>query len=165
MRSSAVYLVTILLGAIQADAQYVDGHRERISPSYTVEYKCDMFRQGDTYNNIVSEHECAQLCEAAARSVCSYHPPTKRCVVGNDNGKDIPRVGVTYMTKVVESTGDEDPFAADCDQEKDDCLQRETTLNNDLARCKADAASSAIDSATLKDVLAANCKERIVSPL
>lgn len=164
MKSSAAYLVTFLLGATQANTQAntqcVTGQRETIRPGYVVEHKCNLFRQGDVHNGIGSNYECAQLCEAAARSVCSYHPPTKRCVVGRDDGQDVVRTGVTYMEKVHDAPAvDEDPFALDCGQEKDACLARETTLNAELAQCKKTAASSATDSATLKDMLAANCKK------
>ncbi|KAM4057783.1 hypothetical protein HRG_009403 [Hirsutella rhossiliensis] len=159
MKSSAACLVTLLLAATQADAECVPGHRETISPGYVVEHKCDLFREGDVHNNIGSNNECAKLCEAAARAVCSYHPPTKRCVVGKDSGRNIPRTGVTYMEKVEDAAVD-DPFAVDCNEEKDACLLRETTLNDELAQCKSNAASSAAASATLQDVLAANCPSK-----
>ncbi|PWI65248.1 hypothetical protein PCL_07298 [Purpureocillium lilacinum] len=162
MRSSLLYLLAVALGAIQADAQCVDGHREIISPGYTVEYKCDIYRTGDAHSNVASHNECAKLCEVAARSVCSYHPSSKTCVVGRENGQDKPKPGVTYMEKVEEDDDpfpddDEDPFPQDCDVEKDACLQRETDLKNELAQCKNDG-TPVVPSA--QDVAAASCPAR-----
>jgi hypothetical protein len=44
-----------------------------------------------------------------------------------------------------------DPFAADCEGEKTECLESEAALKAELATSKA-------DSVLLKDILALNCK-------
>lgn len=136
----------VLFCAIQASAECVDGHREKISPTYTVEYKCGVYRQGEMRSDVSSEIACATLCEDGGRSICSYHLPTKRCIIGNPDGKDITRADVIYMTKIEEPPEDpfeeEDPFAEDCKGEKDACLKREATSKAELAKCRADAASA-----------------------
>ncbi|KAM0438576.1 hypothetical protein ACHAPT_001328 [Fusarium lateritium] len=158
MKSSAAYLLTLALGAAQASALCVEGQRETISPDYVIEYKCDMVRQGEVHQNINSNQECAQLCKNADRSVCTYHPPTKRCVVGAEGGRDVPRPGSIYMQKVEEDTYDpfgvdEDPFGSNCDDEKAACLLRESNLQAELAKSNSEAEDA-------KDLFAANCPSK-----
>lgn len=62
-----------------------------------------MYRQGVTYDEVSSYSECAAICELLDIDVCSYHPPSKRCVVSSLHGRDIPRDGVYYLTKVTEN--------------------------------------------------------------
>ncbi|KAJ4178472.1 hypothetical protein NW755_013187 [Fusarium falciforme] len=157
MKASAAYLLTFALGAVQAQAsvQCVDGHREMIGPDYMVEYKCDLVRQGDVHNNIATQQQCAELCKNAGRSVCTYHPPTRRCVVGQEGGRDIPRPGAIYMQKVEEDVYDpftdpQDPFGSACEDEKAACLLRESNLQAELAKTQTEAEDS-------KDLFASSC--------
>ncbi|KAM0426630.1 hypothetical protein ACHAPT_007946 [Fusarium lateritium] len=142
MKSSVAYNLLFLLGAVRASAECVEGHRETISPGYVVEYKCNVYRQGELHNNIATEKECAILCRDAGRSTCTHHAPSKRCIVGDENGKDVPRPGAVYMVKVEDD--DEDPFKMDCDKEKKACLERETSLTAQLSQCQADASSAGL---------------------
>ncbi|RGP64238.1 hypothetical protein FSPOR_8057 [Fusarium sporotrichioides] len=103
MKYPAVPLAAVL-SATLANATCVDGHREVISLDYTVEYTCGLMRGGDLHRSIPSETAYAKLCR-------------------QENGKESPRIDAVYMKKV-----DDDPFAADCESEKDSCLQRETDL-------------------------------------
>ncbi|KAF4963761.1 hypothetical protein FSARC_8244 [Fusarium sarcochroum] len=172
MKASAAYLLTALLSVTQARAECVEGTREEISPGYTVEHKCDIYRQGDISNGINSATDCAALARDAGVSVSTYHAPTKRCIVGREDGKDLPRAGTIYMQKVVEEVEDpfaveedvEDPFALDCEGEKADCLLREANLKVELATAQAqliaseaESTTGKADSALIKDMLAANC--------
>ncbi|KAM0543610.1 hypothetical protein ACHAPJ_012197 [Fusarium lateritium] len=146
MRPPVAYALASILGASTVAAECVDGHREVISPTYTVEYKCGVYKQGaghnSTHNDIPSPKDCAALCELASVDVCSYHPPSKRCIVSKPDGKDLPREGVYYLAKVNDE--DEDPFKVECEDpiaERDSCLVREAGLKADLASCQADAAA------------------------
>ncbi|KAL6366113.1 hypothetical protein LRP88_00209 [Fusarium phalaenopsidis] len=109
MKSSVIYSLLTIFAARGTSATCVEGHRETITPGYTVEYKCDSYRSGDLHENIGSDRDCALLCQAASRPVCSYHAASRRCIVGREGGRDISRVGVSYMFKVEEP--EEDPFA------------------------------------------------------
>lgn len=149
MKFSVIYSLLTILDARGTSASCVEGHRETIAPGYTVEYKCDSFRTGDLHNNIDSDRDCALLCQAASRPVCSYHAATRRCIVGKENGKDTSRAGVSYMFKVEEPEEDpfaieeEDPFAEDCETEK-------ASLTDELAKCKAGASSSTSGKCSLR---------------
>ncbi|KAF5530780.1 hypothetical protein FMEXI_13307 [Fusarium mexicanum] len=108
-----------------------------------------MYRQGVRYDEVSSYRECAEICESLDIDVCSYHPPSKRCVVSNPHGRDIPRDGVYYITKVTEDdTEDVDsfdhgnPFEEAPAQEKDDCLRRITRLEAELDQCRSTASPS-----------------------
>lgn len=156
MKTSAAYLLTFALGAVQASVQCVDGHREMIGPDYMVEYKCGIVRQGDVNNNIATQQQCAELCKNAGRSVCTYHPPTRRCVVGNEDGKEGPRSGAIYMQKVEEDiydpfTLEQDPFGSDCEDKTTACLLRESNLQAELAKTITESEDS-------KDLFASSCK-------
>lgn len=87
--------------------------------------------------HVPSHKECAAKCNDANRSVCSYPPRLRRCVVGNENGDERSNSESTYMARVDDSH-DDDPFAETCEDERDDCLRREAALKRELAQCKAD---------------------------
>ncbi|KAK8068825.1 hypothetical protein PG994_005441 [Apiospora phragmitis] len=129
----------LFLGANQALAECVEGHRVKISPGHTVEYKCDIGHAGDRYTDIPSEQACAEICRDAERSVCTYHPPTKHCIAGNECGRDQHAPGAIYMMKV-DSDGDLFPpkelFPADAGAERDACLQRESALQSRIDQCQ-----------------------------
>ncbi|KAF4414863.1 hypothetical protein FACUT_13902 [Fusarium acutatum] len=162
MKASA-YLLTVLLSATQALAECVEGTREEISPGYTVEHKCNIYRKGDDHKNIPSAKECAALARDAGISVSTYHPPSKKCIVGRDDGKDIPYSGTIFMQKVVDEPEDdpfapeEDPFALDCDAERDECLAQKATLQAELEATKTECASKKADADLAKDILASTC--------
>ncbi|KAF4451544.1 hypothetical protein F53441_5501 [Fusarium austroafricanum] len=133
----------------------VEGYQEVISPGHIVEFKCNRYRQGTTYEDVSSHNDCAALCESLAIDICSYHPPTKRCVVSSLYGNDIPRQGVYYMIKVdagniqhEESEEDpfedafEDPFYESLTEERDNCLYREVELRAELDRCRSEIVMS-----------------------
>ncbi|RSL63212.1 hypothetical protein CEP54_005271 [Fusarium duplospermum] len=146
MKSSVIYSL-LAIAARGTSAACVEGHRETMAPGYTVEYKCDIYRTGDTHDNIASESDCALLCQTNSRPVCSYHAVSRRCIVGKEDGKDTSRVGVSYMFKVEEPeedpfAEDEDPFSMDCEEEKTACLSNEQVLKDELAKCKAASSSS-----------------------
>ncbi|RSL69065.1 hypothetical protein CEP53_002342 [Fusarium sp. AF-6] len=157
MKTSVAYFLTFALGTVQAQTsvQCVDGHREMIGADYMVEYKCGIVRQGDVHNNIATQQQCAELCKNAGRSVCTYHPPTRRCVVGQEGGREVPRPGSIYMQKVEEYvydpfTEEQDPFGSSCEEDKAACLLRESNLQAELARVNAEAEDS-------KDLFASSC--------
>ncbi|KAJ4267649.1 hypothetical protein NW762_003761 [Fusarium torreyae] len=173
MKATAAYFMAAVLSANQVHAECFDGTIAVISPGYTVVHKCNVYRQGEITNNVVSALECAILAKNAGVSVSTYHPPTKRCIVASEDGKDISRDGTTYMKRIfgieeadpfaVELVEEEDPFL-DCEGEKANCRIREANLKVDLATVQAQLvvseAESAIgkaDSALLKDMLASNC--------
>lgn len=128
MKASTASILIALLGATQVHAQCVDGAREEISPDYTVQYKCDVLRVGDTHKNINSAIECAALARDAGATASTYHAGTKRCVVAKENTAEKAYPGTICMIKVEDDpfvdNGD-DPFALDCEEEKDACLERE----------------------------------------
>ena len=104
--------LAIILGLTHSSATCIDGHREVISPGYTVEYKCDVARLGDSPVTAASENACAELCREAGRSGCTYHSPSKRCVVGAEDGREVKSTGSILMVHVPEpEPGVEDPFA------------------------------------------------------
>lgn len=144
MKYTRLSILAILLSALQADAQCVEGHRETISPGFAVEYKCDLYRKGTTHKSIGSHRDCASLCEAMTRDVCSYHPPTQICIVGNDGGHDVSRSGVTLMRKV----DDKDPFEDDDDDPFETCEEK-------LAKCKGNAGSPG---PSPEDIAQSSCK-------
>ncbi|RTE84262.1 hypothetical protein BHE90_001177 [Fusarium euwallaceae] len=127
MRYSSIFF-TFALSIIHAKADCIDGHREVISPGYTVEYICGLLRAGELHKGITSEKACAELCRDMGRTVCTYHAPTQRCVTDTEGGKESARADAVYMVKV-EEPENEDPFALDCEGDKDACLQREASLN------------------------------------
>lgn len=135
-----------LLGVASAQQACIEGQKVTISPGYTVEYRCDVFRAGTVHNNIQSADECAALCRDASRSVCTYNK--QKCIVGDENGKEGKSPGAFYMVKVDEEAEDpfaddpEDPFAQSCEEEKDDCLRREAALSQKLTKCQADLAAA-----------------------
>ncbi|EMT65774.1 hypothetical protein ACKRZS_013732 [Fusarium odoratissimum] len=166
MRFSAAFLATVL-GAVNINAQCIDGHREVISPGYTVEYKCNFVRLGETHNGVLSEKACAEMCRDAGSSVCTYHPPTKRCVVGKDGGKEMASNGAIYMMKVDEPeiedpfAEDEDPFSVDCEAEKQACesgqkacLEREKKLK--ASHAGLEAKNNSLE-ARIKNIMQSNC--------
>ncbi|TVY67015.1 hypothetical protein Focb16_v010952 [Fusarium oxysporum f. sp. cubense] len=173
MKSSTAYVLVALLSAAQVQATCVPGTRETISPDYIVEYKCDWLRVGKTHSGVNSPKECAALARDAGATASTYHPPSKKCVVGREGGTEKANAGTYYMVKVEEDEEDpfkedeveeEDPFAMTCDEEKDACLERETALKAELASSKeALAASKAesdrirADSALLKDFQQSSC--------
>jgi hypothetical protein len=161
MKASAASILIALLGTTQVYAQCVEGAREEISPDYTVQYKCDMLRVGDTHRNINSAIECAALARDAGATASTYHAPTKRCVVASENGAERAYPGAICMVKVEDDPfvddGD-DPFALDCEEEKDACLERERLLKADLAASQAQSSAGKADSDRLKDILASNCE-------
>ncbi|WZH43889.1 uncharacterized protein QYS62_004902 [Fusarium acuminatum] len=159
MKASTASILIALLGTTQVYAQCVEGAREEISPDYTVQYKCDMLRVGDTHRNINSAIECAALARDAGATASTYHAPTKRCVVASENGAERAYSGAICMVKVEDDPfvddGD-DPFALDCEEEKDACLERERLLKADLAASQAQSSAGKADSDRLKDILASN---------
>ncbi|RSM03362.1 hypothetical protein CEP52_007435 [Fusarium oligoseptatum] len=87
-----------------------------------------------------------ELCWDMGRTVCTYHAPTQRCVTGTEGGKESTRADAVYMVKV-EGPENEDPFALDCEGDKDVCLQREASLNAKYKELLAER----------NDMMAANC--------
>lgn len=129
-----------------------EGQRVTISPGITFEYRRGRFREGDVYESIHSQAECVKLCKTLERSVCSFHEPTKKCVVGTECGKDIARDGVCYMSRVDELGEREDPFSPPPpiggggedpikEFERLDCLRREAACNAETTNCKAQIAA------------------------
>ncbi|KAK8022025.1 hypothetical protein PG993_012792 [Apiospora rasikravindrae] len=135
-----------------------DGQRITLRPGYTVEYRRGRYREGDVHNGVNSREECIQLCQVdPTRPVCSFHEPTKKCIVGNRCGRDIVREGVCYMIRVDEIHGEEDPFYVPpptgsggkpddpikeeemhaCQTEKAACTEREGALQAEHAACQA----------------------------
>ncbi|KAF4345062.1 hypothetical protein FBEOM_936 [Fusarium beomiforme] len=143
MKASVAYSLIALLGASQVNAECVEGHRETIAPDYVVEHRCNMCRTGTTNERIASAKDCAALCETAGVDVCSYHPPTKKCIVSKPDGKDYDRKDVIYIFKVEI----EDlfviphPFEETDAEAKEACLVREASPKSELAEYKATAAS------------------------
>ncbi|KAF4444192.1 hypothetical protein FACUT_773 [Fusarium acutatum] len=143
--SSVKHVLRPLASRPNISKSCVEGHRETLASGYTIEVKCNMYRQGVTYHEISSYSECAAICESLDIDVCSYHPPSKRCVVSSPRGRDIPREGVYYMTKVTE---DDTEYVDDFDygnlfeealaQEKDDCLHRIARLEAELEHCRSE---------------------------
>ncbi|KAH7214595.1 hypothetical protein DER44DRAFT_819467 [Fusarium oxysporum] len=145
MKSSVAFPFLAILAAQGASAACVDGHRETIAPGYEVEYKCGIYRSGDVHNNIKSERDCALLAQQAGRPISSYHPGTKRCIVGAEDGKEGKNPSVTYMVKVedpfAEEEEEDDPFA-DCETQKDSLLKKLQSTQAQLDKCNADALAS-----------------------
>ncbi|CVK85652.1 uncharacterized protein FMAN_06767 [Fusarium mangiferae] len=142
-RSSVKHALRPLVSGPDISKSCIEGHRETLASGYTIEVKCNMYRQGVTYHEVSSYDECAAICDSLDIDVCSYHPPSKRCVVSNVHGRDIPRDGVYYMTKVTEddiedlgSFDHSDPFEEAAAQEKDDYLYRITLLEAELNDCR-----------------------------
>ncbi|RGP79775.1 hypothetical protein FLONG3_2088 [Fusarium longipes] len=166
MKASVIYLVTALLGAANVSAQCVEGTRQEISPDYIVVHKCDFYRKGTTHKKIASEIECATLAKDAGASASSYHAATKQCIVAAEGETDKPYKGATLLVKEEKKeedpfpVEDEDPFAADCDQAKEDCLKREEQLKADLAATQAKASSGEKDLALLKDIQDSSCPKK-----
>lgn len=172
--------LTIILGLTHVSATCIDGHREIVSPGYTVEYKCDVARLGDTPVSAASENACAELYREAGRSGCTYHPPIKRCVIGAEDGREVKSTGSILMVHVLEpepepelvdpfAPEDKDPFALDPEAEKAACLEREKESEEGRKAClereealKAEHASTKAEKvkvdARLADLMAANCK-------
>ncbi|XPS72538.1 hypothetical protein M3J09_004700 [Ascochyta lentis] len=140
MKSAQAYKGTLLLSlALHANAECVPGHREILRPGYTVEYRCGVYRSREVKNDIGSENACALLCadSSPVQSICSYHPPSKRCIIGSPDGKDISYSNVTYMVKVDDIEDQKDPFKEDCKVEKDTWLKQEAAFKAELAKCQA----------------------------
>ncbi|KAL4723033.1 hypothetical protein ACLX1H_010274 [Fusarium chlamydosporum] len=148
----------------QVNAECVDGHREVVSPGYTVEYTCNKAKLGDPAVSASSEGACAEICRDAGRSICTY------------NARRGP--GSILMTKVDEPEPDiedpfveveeTDPFAADCEDEKSVCLEREKKAEAGKKACldrekklKAERDSVKAEKvkvdARMKDLMASNC--------
>ncbi|KAJ5719787.1 hypothetical protein N7493_007365 [Penicillium malachiteum] len=121
MKVPLVKLSLLLLGAMQAEASCVAGHREQISSGYWVEYKCDVFKDGDIYYDIESTKECAKLGQAD-KLVCTYNDASKGCIVSKEGGKEGGSKGSIYLMPVEESEIEpEDPFAKPCSGKLSDC--------------------------------------------
>ncbi|KAF5684613.1 hypothetical protein FDENT_6618 [Fusarium denticulatum] len=145
VRSSVKHILRPLASRPDISKSCVEGHRETLASGYTIEVKCNIYRQGVTYDEVSSYSECAATCESLDIDVCSYHLPSKRCVVSSLHGRDIPRDGVYYMTKVtendtedVDSFDHEDPFEEAPAQEKDDCCDRIARLETELDHCRSE---------------------------
>lgn len=114
MKSSIAWAVIGLLHALPAIAtdyeHCPEGQRVTLSPGYTVEYRRGRFREGDVHEPVNSQAECIQICQDTGRPVCSFHGPTRKCIVGTECGKDIDRDGVCYMFRVNEIDEKDDPF-------------------------------------------------------
>jgi hypothetical protein len=136
MKISILYASLVLLGAVSAQEACIEGKRVAISPDYIVEYRCNKYRLGQRHGNVLSHEDCADKCEASGLDVCSYHAANKICYVGDPNGKEGPYHGSTYMIRVEEEpedpfTGEEDPFAQTCEEQRDD-------FRSELDKCRAD---------------------------
>ncbi|KAF5715909.1 hypothetical protein FMUND_6554 [Fusarium mundagurra] len=144
MKASVIYSLAALVAASHVIADCVEGHRETITPDYVVEHKCNKYRTGTTRDGIASAKACAALCQAAGVEVCSYHPPSKKCIVSKPDGEDRIRSDVIYMAKVEidDPFVEPDPFTETDAEAKEACLARETALESELAECKATAAAS-----------------------
>ncbi|KAH7217497.1 hypothetical protein BKA60DRAFT_491673 [Fusarium oxysporum] len=145
IRSSVKHVLRPLALRPDISKSCVEGHRQVLASGYTVELNCNMYRQGVTYDEVSSFSECAAICESLDIDVCSYHPPSKRCVVSSLHGRDVSREGVYYMTKVEtsdrqdsDSLDFEDPFEVEPAQEKDDCLHRLARLEAELDHCRSE---------------------------
>ncbi|KAL5610358.1 hypothetical protein FOVSG1_005039 [Fusarium oxysporum f. sp. vasinfectum] len=155
MRSSILLPLITFLTTQGTSATCVDGHIETITPDYQVQYKCGQYRSGTAHKNIQSEHDCALLCKDSPHPVCSYSPSAKVCVVGKEDGKDIPKDGITYMTKFEDPFLEEeekDPFEPNCEEEKQE-------LEAELAQYKASAGS--YGNASFRHGLDGNCNLRM----
>ncbi|KAF9698486.1 hypothetical protein EKO04_003927 [Ascochyta lentis] len=122
MKSAQAYKGTLLLSlALHANAE------------------CGVYRSREVKNDIGSENACALLCadSSPVQSICSYHPPSKRCIIGSPDGKDISYSNVTYMVKVDDIEDQKDPFKEDCKVEKDTWLKQEAAFKAELAKCQA----------------------------
>lgn len=146
IRSSVKHVLRPLARRPDISKSCVEGHREVLASGYTVKLKCNMYRQGVTYDEVSSFSECAAICESLDIDVCSYHPPSKRCVVSSLHGRDVSREDVYYMTKVEtsdrqdsDSLDFEDPFEVEPAQEKDDCLHRLARLEAELEHCRSES--------------------------
>ncbi|TVY67951.1 hypothetical protein Focb16_v002578 [Fusarium oxysporum f. sp. cubense] len=148
MKASVIYGLAALFGASHVIADCVEGHRETITPDYVVEHKCNMYRVGTTHDRIASAKDCAALCQGAGVEVCSYHPPSKKCIVSKPGGEDRTRPDVIYMAKVEidDPFVEPDPFAETDAEAKEACLAREAGLESELAECKATAAALSSES-------------------
>ncbi|KAL5584581.1 hypothetical protein FOVSG1_013970 [Fusarium oxysporum f. sp. vasinfectum] len=152
MKSSAACLLAALLNASQAQATCVPGTRETINPDYIVEYQCNWLRIGESHTGINSPAECAALARDAG-ATSTYHPPTKKCVVGREGGTEKANADTHYMVKAQvdeedpfkDDEDEEDPFAMTCDEEKEACPERETALKAELASSKDQLAASQAD--------------------
>jgi hypothetical protein len=149
IRSSVRHVLRPLAGRPDISKSCLEGHREVLASGYTIKLKCNMYRQGVTYDEVSSHSECAAICESLAVDICSYHPPSKRCVVSSLHGRDIPREGVYYMTKIEtsdkednESFDFEDPFEETLADKKDDCLHRLARLEAELEHCRSEPVQS-----------------------
>nr|RBQ99973.1 hypothetical protein FVER53263_08688 [Fusarium verticillioides] len=80
----------------------------------------------------------------AGVEVCSFHPPSKKCIVSKPDGEDRTRSDVIYMAKVEidDPFVEPDPFAETNAEAKEACLAREAALESELAECKATAAAA-----------------------
>ncbi|KAK7589582.1 hypothetical protein V3481_008562 [Fusarium oxysporum f. sp. vasinfectum] len=131
-------------------ATCVPGTHETINPDYIVEYKCNWLRIGKSHTGINSPAECAVLARDAGATSSTYHPPTKKCVVGREGGTEKANTDTHYMVKAQvdeedhfkEDEDEEEPFAMTCDEEKEACLERETALKAELASSKNQLAAS-----------------------
>lgn len=163
----------------QVNAECVDGHREVVSPGYTVEYTCNKAKLGDPAVSASSEGACAEICRDAGRSICTYNARRGQCMVAKEDGKEVDSPGSILMTKVDEPEPDledpfaeveeTDPFAADCEDEKSVCLEREKKAEADKKACldrekklKAERDSVKAEKvkvdARMKDLMASNCE-------
>ncbi|KAF5593954.1 glutathione S-transferase P 10 [Fusarium pseudoanthophilum] len=143
--SSVKHLLRPLASRPNITKSCVEGHRETLASGYTIEVKCNISRQGVTYDEVSSYSECAAICESLDIDVCSYHPPSRRCVVSSLHGRDIPRDGVYYMTKVTENDPEDiesyvhgDPFEEVSAPEMDACIDRIADLETELEHCRSE---------------------------
>ncbi|KAF5681212.1 hypothetical protein FCIRC_5619 [Fusarium circinatum] len=125
-----------LMGAANAQEACEEGKRVNISPSYTVEYRCNKYRIGQTHENVLRYEDCAAMCEATGLDVCTYHADRKICIVGDPNGREGSFAGYTYMIRVQNDDVDpfpdeEDPFPPTCEQQRDNFKAK-------LDKCQAD---------------------------
>ncbi|KAK8061165.1 hypothetical protein PG997_015386 [Apiospora hydei] len=138
MKPSTAWALLGLLRAMPAAAaaegdDCPEGQRVTLSPGYTVEYRRGRYREGDVHQGINSHAECMKLCQVSARPVCSFHEPTKKCIVGTQCGKDIVREGVCYMEERQACLTEK----LACQSEKQACTKREGDLQAEHAACQA----------------------------
>jgi hypothetical protein len=134
MKIPILHISLALIGAANTQEVCEEGKRVNIGPGYTVEYRCNKYRMGQTHQNVLSHEDCAAMCEASGLDVCTYQTARKMCIVGDPNGREGSFAGYTYMIKVEDDGGDpfpDDPFPPTCEQQRDDFKAK-------LEKCQAD---------------------------
>ncbi|RSL83840.1 hypothetical protein BHE90_015874 [Fusarium euwallaceae] len=138
MKYATAYLLTLALGA----HALCDGMGpEEIGPGWFVECKKGILREkAYEHHPIADKEHCAQLCMDLGRPVCTYHPPTKKCLVGAEDGMDISSPDAIQIRRVEKETSyspldhAQQPLGLSCEDQHAACLARESKCQADLAQ-------------------------------